>query len=163
MCCLWVDRRPWNMTETSEWVHVSSCLSPLTCLRVEDAQEDALCSLVTAHCLQKLDRPDEAFQKKMMHAWCNGKRRLHQQGLAASWAGLLEAPHQQLWGSQGPESSKNPTDLFLFKRPVVGGNPAIPREGFRQWLADIMPFGQKKSWASLSWGRTSWEQRPFYF
>lgn len=163
MCYLWVDRRPWNMAEASAWVHVSYSLSPLTCPRLEAAQEDAPCPLVTAHCLQKLDQPDEVFQKKMMHAWWNGKRRLHQRGLAASLAGLMEVLHQQLWGSWGPESSKNPTNLFLFKRHVVGSNLAILREGFGQWLGDIMPFGQDKSWASLSSGRTSWGQRPFYF
>jgi hypothetical protein len=31
-------------------------------------------------------------------------------------------------------------NLFLFKRDAVGGKFAILREGFGQWLGDIMPF-----------------------
>jgi hypothetical protein len=67
----------------------------------------------------------------------------------------MALPHQQLWGSVGSESSKNPMNLFLFKRDAVGGKFAILREGFGQWLGDIMPFWWKKRWASLSLVRTS--------
>lgn len=53
--------------------------------------------------------------------------------------------HQQCEGSWDANHGLVNTSLVLFKRILVGGNgfkskSAISREGFGQWLADIIPL-----------------------